>query len=35
MNEALGRLRRERPQVELTSLKPGVLEAQIILSVVR
>lgn len=30
MNEALGRLRRERPQVELTSLKPGVLEAQII-----
>lgn len=30
MNEALGRLRRERPQVDLTSLKPGVLEAQII-----
>lgn len=30
MNEALGRLRRERPQVELTNLKPGVLEAQII-----
>ena len=30
MNEALGRLRRERPQVELTSLKPGALEAQII-----
>ena len=30
MNEALGRLRRERPQVELTSLKPGELEAQII-----
>jgi RNA polymerase sigma-70 factor (ECF subfamily) len=30
MNEALGRLRRQRPAVELTSLPPGVLEAQII-----
>jgi RNA polymerase sigma-70 factor (ECF subfamily) len=30
MNEALGRLRRERPGVEWTSLPPGVLEAQII-----
>jgi len=30
MNEALGRLRRERPGVEWTSLPPGTLEAQII-----
>jgi RNA polymerase sigma-70 factor (ECF subfamily) len=30
MNEALGRLRRERPNVEWTSLPPGTLEAQII-----
>jgi RNA polymerase sigma-70 factor (ECF subfamily) len=30
MNEALGRLRRARPSVELESLAPGVLEAQII-----
>ncbi|HLX18365.1 MAG TPA: RNA polymerase sigma factor [Bradyrhizobium sp.] len=30
MNEALGRLRRQRPSVEWTSLAPGVLEAQII-----
>jgi RNA polymerase sigma-70 factor (ECF subfamily) len=30
MNEALGRLRRQRPGVEWTSLPPGVLEAQII-----
>jgi len=30
MNEALGRLRRQRPGVEWTSLRPGVLEAQII-----
>lgn len=30
MNEALGRLRRRRPQVDVTDLKPGVLEAQII-----
>jgi RNA polymerase sigma-70 factor (ECF subfamily) len=30
MNEALGRLRRQRPGVEWTSLAPGVLEAQII-----
>ncbi len=30
MNEALGRLRRRRPHVDLTDLKPGVLEAQII-----
>jgi RNA polymerase sigma-70 factor (ECF subfamily) len=30
MNEALGRLRRERPSVELSSLPQGVLEAQII-----
>jgi len=30
MNEALGRLRRQRPEVEWTSLPPGVLEAQII-----
>jgi RNA polymerase sigma-70 factor (ECF subfamily) len=30
MNEARGRLRRQRPAVELTSLPPGALEAQII-----
>jgi RNA polymerase sigma-70 factor (ECF subfamily) len=30
MNEALGRLRRARPNVEWTSLPPGTLEAQII-----
>src|SRR5437764_8064425 len=30
MNEALGRLRRERPSVELSSLPQGALEAQII-----
>ena len=30
MNEALGRLRRQRPAVEWTSLPPSVLEAQII-----
>ena len=30
MNEALGRLRRQRPSVEWTTLPPGVLEAQII-----
>jgi RNA polymerase sigma-70 factor (ECF subfamily) len=30
MNEALGRLRRERPGVEFSSLPPGTLEAQII-----
>ena len=30
MNEAFGRLRRQRPGVEWTSLPPGVLEAQII-----
>jgi RNA polymerase sigma-70 factor (ECF subfamily) len=30
MNEALGRLRRQRPGVELSSLRPGTLEAQII-----
>jgi RNA polymerase sigma-70 factor (ECF subfamily) len=30
MNEALGRLRRQRPSVELNSLPPGTLEAQII-----
>jgi RNA polymerase sigma-70 factor (ECF subfamily) len=30
MNEALGRLRRHRPGVELSSLPQGVLEAQII-----
>src|ERR1700692_3421100 len=30
MNEALGRLRRQRPSVELSTLPPGVLEAQII-----
>jgi RNA polymerase sigma-70 factor (ECF subfamily) len=29
-NEALGRLRRQRPNVEWTSLPPGTLEAQII-----
>ena len=30
MNEALGRLRRERPGIELSSLPQGMLEAQII-----
>jgi RNA polymerase sigma-70 factor (ECF subfamily) len=30
MNEALGRLRRQRPSVDLDTLAPGVLEAQII-----
>src|SRR5665811_2087640 len=30
MNEALGRLRRTRPNVDLDTLAPGVLEAQII-----
>src|SRR5207237_4035047 len=30
MNEALGRLRRQRPSVEWTTLEPGLLEAQII-----
>jgi RNA polymerase sigma-70 factor (ECF subfamily) len=30
MNEALGRLRRARPSVELSTLPPGALEAQII-----
>ena len=30
MNEALGRLRRQRPTVDLNTLAPGVLEAQII-----
>ena len=30
MNEALGRLRRERPSIELSSLPQGMLEAQII-----
>ena len=30
VNEALGQLRRQRPEVEWTSLPPGVLEAQII-----
>src|SRR3954453_15688547 len=30
MNEALGRLRRQRPGIELSSLAPGALEAQII-----
>jgi RNA polymerase sigma-70 factor (ECF subfamily) len=30
INEALGRLRRERPSVEISSLPPGTLEAQII-----
>src|SRR5437762_5161935 len=30
MNEALGRLRRERPAVDLSSLPEGALEAQII-----
>jgi len=30
MNEALGRLRRERPGIELSSLPEGTLEAQVI-----
>jgi RNA polymerase sigma-70 factor (ECF subfamily) len=30
MNEAMGRLRRQRPSVEWTTLEPGTLEAQII-----
>src|SRR5690349_23499136 len=30
MNEALGRLRRQRPGVELSSLPQGTLEAQVI-----
>src|ERR1700754_5198674 len=30
MNEALGRLRRQRPSVDVDDLAPGVLEAQII-----
>ncbi|MBS0528387.1 MAG: RNA polymerase sigma factor [Proteobacteria bacterium] len=30
MNEALGRLRRQRPSVDWTTLEPGVLNAQII-----
>lgn len=30
MNEALGRLRRQRPNVDWTTLPPGTLEAQII-----
>jgi RNA polymerase sigma-70 factor (ECF subfamily) len=30
MNEALGRLRRQRPSVDLNALAPGALEAQII-----
>jgi RNA polymerase sigma-70 factor (ECF subfamily) len=30
MNEALGRLRRQRPAVEWTSLPPGTIEAQVI-----
>ena len=30
MNEALGRLRRQRPSVDVNTLAPGVLEAQII-----
>jgi RNA polymerase sigma-70 factor (ECF subfamily) len=30
MNEAMGRLRRERPSVEWSTLPPGTLEAQII-----
>ena len=30
MNEALGRVRRQRPSVEWTTLPPGTLEAQII-----
>src|SRR3954454_6074250 len=30
MNEALGRLRRQRPSVEFSTLPPGALEAQII-----
>src|SRR5450631_1771995 len=30
INEALGRLRRHRPTIDLSTLAPGVLEAQII-----
>ena len=30
MNEALGRLRKQRPSVDLSTLAPGVIEAQII-----
>jgi RNA polymerase sigma-70 factor (ECF subfamily) len=30
MNEAMGRLRRQRPSVEWSTLPPGMLEAQII-----
>jgi RNA polymerase sigma-70 factor, ECF subfamily len=30
MNEALGRLRRQRPSIDLNTLAPGVLEAQVI-----
>src|SRR5437667_8264095 len=30
MNEALGRLRRQRPSVEMDALPPGALDAQII-----
>src|SRR3977135_4385263 len=30
INEALGRVRRQRPSVELSTLPPGALEAQII-----
>ena len=30
MNEALGRLRRQRPSIDVNDLAPGVLEAQII-----
>src|ERR1700686_1299302 len=30
MNEALGRLRRQRPTIDLSTLAPGVLEAQVI-----
>src|SRR6201995_82763 len=30
MNEALGRLRRQRPSVDFSTLPPGTLEAQII-----
>jgi RNA polymerase sigma-70 factor (ECF subfamily) len=30
MNEALGRLRRQRPSIDVSDLAPGVLEAQII-----
>src|SRR6478736_5202517 len=30
INEALGRLRRQRPSVDVDTLAPGVLEAQII-----